>query len=502
MKKLFLFIALLFFTCLLSFAQTRNLRLAPTENPTNEKRKAVVIGMSNYGGFNYLPNTIKDAEDMTDVFRKLGFFVTQILNEDPEQLNDDLNKWYNTIENNDMAVFYFSGHGMEIEGINYLIPINYNFQSLANVKHKALNVSQVIDNMDERNVRMKLIILDACRSNDFKKTKGMNSSGGLASITAPKGTFIAFAASPGKEAADGGQYDLKNGVFTHFIKQELIKEGMPISAIFTRVANGVDIMTDGKQTPFTNSSLTETFFFIPRTNPTPNPNPAPTPTTVTTKYYYYIDQNGNESPKHFDSRENAMSAMKSNNLYGKIYSNMGEVFIVDKPAPSPSPQAEGVVINGVRWATRNVGTAPHTFAESPESYGGYYQWNRGATAFTENWNGNNTSVWGKANDPCPAGWRLPTSNELQSLKNAGNAWTTRNGVNGYLFGSGSNTLFLPAAGRRSSSGGSLGNVGTLGYYWSSAVSGTNASSLYFFSSYSNVYTLNRAYGFSVRCVAE
>ncbi|MDR1698537.1 MAG: fibrobacter succinogenes major paralogous domain-containing protein, partial [Prevotellaceae bacterium] len=169
----------------------------------------------------------------------------------------------------------------------------------------------------------------------------------------------------------------------------------------------------------------------------------------------------------------------------------------------------GITINGITWATRNVG-APGTFVASPEDYGEYYQWNKGTTGFllyddyyaSAYAEGN---AWLPENDPCPAGWRVPTDAEFDNLiASTDHSWTSSNGVNGYRFGCGSNSLFLPAAGGRSGSDGSIGYAGSLGYYWSSTPYDSHgAHGLYFSSGY--VYTSyfsNRAYGHSVRCVTE
>ena len=177
---------------------------------------------------------------------------------------------------------------------------------------------------------------------------------------------------------------------------------------------------------------------------------------------------------------------------------------------------EWVEINGVKWATRNV-DMPGTFAANPEDAGMFYQWNRqlgwSSTDPMVNSNGDTTwdetpatgDTWAKANDPCPTGWRVPTKEELQSLANYFSVWTTTlNGVTGRVFGGCNNTLFLPAAGCRNDSTGERYHVGTYGYYWSSTpISTTDAYLLDFSSSY--VYAsnrINRANGFSVRCVAE
>ena len=143
---------------------------------------------------------------------------------------------------------------------------------------------------------------------------------------------------------------------------------------------------------------------------------------------------------------------------------------------------EGVVINGIRWATHNVGRTPGTFVENHEDIGGHFVFNGALNA-------------------CPQGWRLPTQRELQSLVDAGSEWTTKNGVNGRLFGSGSNQVFLPAAGLRAPPG-MFSVVGEMGYYWSSLASGVFGSYLGFSSIDIGVDLVSPGIGFSVRCVAK
>ena len=139
----------------------------------------------------------------------------------------------------------------------------------------------------------------------------------------------------------------------------------------------------------------------------------------------------------------------------------------------PATFDEGVVINGIRWATRNV-DAPGTFAESPESFGMFFQWNRrkGWSAVdrdVEGWDNTDAggAKWYAKNDPCPEGWRVPTAMELRSLNNARSRWITQNGVYGRTFGNRRNQIFLPATGWRI--GGDNGRIihkGDWGLYWS------------------------------------
>jgi len=175
----------------------------------------------------------------------------------------------------------------------------------------------------------------------------------------------------------------------------------------------------------------------------------------------------------------------------------------------PSNKEEGIVINGKRWATCNV-AAPGTFAINSEDDGMMYQWNRekGWSSKDEeiiDWDTStpNGNKWEKDNDPCPVGWRVPTRNELQSLLDAGSEWTTLNGETGCIFGSGDNTIFLPATGYRNLSDGALGSQGADGYYWSSTSSSyTLAYLLYFRSTAQGTSNDSKSYGFPIRCIAE
>jgi uncharacterized protein (TIGR02145 family) len=175
---------------------------------------------------------------------------------------------------------------------------------------------------------------------------------------------------------------------------------------------------------------------------------------------------------------------------------------------------EGVVINGVKWATRNVDVF-QTFAPTPESFGMLYQWNRKKAWNTidkvvENWIVSlpTGTEWEKSDDPCPCGWRLPTLHEFELLINSNNTWTKVNNIWGRRFGSGDSTIFLPAVGYRTRGNGLNGrfnDTGRLGYYWSSTqYSSTNAHLLLFF--YGNVDTggvgSDKRDGYSVRCVSE
>jgi len=177
-----------------------------------------------------------------------------------------------------------------------------------------------------------------------------------------------------------------------------------------------------------------------------------------------------------------------------------------------------VLINGVKWATRNV-DMPGAFAANPEDAGMYYQWNRkvgwSTTDPIVNSDGgtewdypeDECVIWEKHNDPCPEGWRVPTETEIQSLTSVrvNRVWTTENGVNGCRFTdiSSGNSIFLPAAGYRYSGNGTLVNVGISGFYQSNTqCTATSAYIMFLNRSYPIVDFWGKESGNSIRPVAE
>ena len=183
------------------------------------------------------------------------------------------------------------------------------------------------------------------------------------------------------------------------------------------------------------------------------------------------------------------------------------------PVVTP-PEKEWVVINGIKWATRNV-DMPGTFAAKSENAGMFYQWNKktgwSGTNPIKNSNGDTKwdstkadgDTWAKENDPCPKGWRVPTREELQNLVSTGSKWITKNGIKGRVFSSGDSTVFFPAPGFRFDNNGNLRDVGENGVYWSTtSFDSGNAYYMTFGTMNARTDYDPRSFGYSVRCVAE
>jgi uncharacterized caspase-like protein len=176
----------------LVFAQPQASRqVVPAEG---SRRLALVIGNNAYPQMR-LANSINDERGMASVLREAGFQVQQAEDVDLRRLEQSVQSFVGSIRPGDVALFYYSGHGMQIDGENYLIPVSFSAASETDAKYESYSLSRVADGLQERGAALKVMILDACRDNPFRTTRG--GARGLASMTGARGSFIAFATDPG-----------------------------------------------------------------------------------------------------------------------------------------------------------------------------------------------------------------------------------------------------------------------------------------------------------------
>ena len=225
-----------------------------------KSRVALIIGNSNYI-VSPLRNTINDANDMALTLSSLGFETIKHINVNHIEMERSVRLFREKINNADVGLFYFSGHGCQVDGQNYLIPIGVRIESEIDVKYKSLPVGYLLDQMEKAKNPMNIIILDACRNNPFKGFRSYNK--GFTVIDAPSGSFIAYATSPNSIAADGY---IRNGIYTKYLLNELKRKDLPIEQVFKRVRISVKNETNKKQIPWESSSLTADFYFNPSKN--------------------------------------------------------------------------------------------------------------------------------------------------------------------------------------------------------------------------------------------
>lgn len=232
-------------------ADNRNLSV---QAGNTEKRIALVIGNSNYKP-NPLKNPVNDARDIAAALKKLGFEVIEKTDATQKEMNRAIAQFGEKLNANTVALFFYAGHGMQVRGKNYLIPIDAQIGSESAVRAEAVDMDAVLDQFSASPLSM--VILDACRNNPFER-KFRSAGGGLAQMDAPKGTLIAYATAPGKTAADG---DGRNGVYTSELLKALSTPELKVEEVFKRVRANVARSTGDAQIPWEASSLVGDFYF-------------------------------------------------------------------------------------------------------------------------------------------------------------------------------------------------------------------------------------------------
>jgi hypothetical protein len=222
---------------------------------SSKKKVALIIGNSSYKYSNKLNNTVNDANEMAVTLTQLGFDVIKINDGTYEQMKNAVYAFGDRVQDVDVSLFYYAGHGLEVDGANYLVPVDADIQSALDVKQKAIPVTGILRTIESSNHEgLNMIILDACRNNPFPT--GKRGGSGLAKVNAPSGTIIAYATDPGSVASDGtGSHGLYTG---ELIKQ--IKISQRIEDVFMNTRNNVEELSKGAQRPWEEARLKGIFY--------------------------------------------------------------------------------------------------------------------------------------------------------------------------------------------------------------------------------------------------
>jgi len=223
-----------------------------------EKRVALVIGNGAYAA-GPLANAANDATDMADVLGRRKFEVTLLTNADKSRMETAIEEFGKSLHQGGVGLFYYAGHAMQIEGVNYLIPVAARINKEGDVKHQAVDVGLVLTEMEGSRNRLNVVILDSCRDNPFARSD-RSAASGLARMDAPSGTLIAYSTAPGKTAADGSG---RNAVYTGSMLKYMDTPGLEVGSMFKRVRSEVETVTEGRQTPWESTSVKGDFFFTP-----------------------------------------------------------------------------------------------------------------------------------------------------------------------------------------------------------------------------------------------
>ncbi|MCC6468078.1 MAG: caspase family protein [Alphaproteobacteria bacterium] len=219
--------------------------------PTAEPRLALVIGNSTYEK-QALKNPANDARAVAQSLRKLGFTVIERVDAGKKAMEDAILEFGEKLRAGGVGLFYYAGHGVQVRGHNYLVPLDASLPSEASVRVQAVDVDLVLEQMTEARNRANVVILDACRNNPFIAAR-RGAGAGLAAIDAARGTLIAYSTAPGTVAVDGSG---ANSPYTASLVRAIEQPGLTVEELFKRVRSTVLEATQGAQTPWESSSLT------------------------------------------------------------------------------------------------------------------------------------------------------------------------------------------------------------------------------------------------------
>jgi hypothetical protein len=257
-----------------------------------EPRTALVIGNAAYSN-DPLSNPINDATDVAQTLEELGFAVTLLTDSDWRTMDVAIEKFSQQLQQGGVGVFYYAGHGVQVNGVNYLVPIDAELERERDVLREALSLNYVINLMEQAEAGVNILIIDACRDNPFyrqwRSVRGAFSERGLALAVPPQGTIISFATEPGGFANDGNG---RNSPYTENLLKHIRSEGEDVATMFRRVRADTIDSTNGDQVPWYQEPLIGSFSFNPvsevTVSPTPtnlpSPNPPPsTPDVISTQ---------------------------------------------------------------------------------------------------------------------------------------------------------------------------------------------------------------------------
>jgi Caspase domain len=218
-------------------------------------RRALLIGNAAYSD-SPLGNPVNDATDLASLLRRLGFEVTLHRDADKPTMEQAIDRFTHGVPRGSAGLFFFAGHGVQIDGMNYLVPIGARFRAASDVKYHAVAADWVLARMEESGMDVKLLLLDACRNNPLGRSWTRALSRGLAVMETPQSALLAYATSPGKTASDGAG---RNSPFTVQLLRELAIPGRDIEVALKAVRAGVQQSTKGEQIPWVASSMTGDF---------------------------------------------------------------------------------------------------------------------------------------------------------------------------------------------------------------------------------------------------
>ena len=335
--------------------------LASAADAAVERRVALVIGNSAYQFTPHLPNPTNDADGVAAALQRLGFEVSKGIDLDRAETELIIREFARKLPGADVALFFYAGHGMQVARQNYLIPIDAQLADETDLHFEATDLNLVLGLM-EREPRVNLVFLDACRDNPLSQklarsmgaTRSTAVGRGLALVDAQAGSMVVYATEPDKVALDG---DGSHSPFTAALLSHMETPGLSISDMMIRVRNDVKASTHGQQVPREDSSLTSSFYFQPAaavaTTESPAPSAAPVaaaPAAVDKEGVFWESIKDSASPAPFeaylaqfpDGTFASLARLRLQELAAKPAESAAEQVAALPPAASAEPAPEQI----------------------------------------------------------------------------------------------------------------------------------------------------------------
>ncbi|HRK52636.1 MAG TPA: FISUMP domain-containing protein [Cyclobacteriaceae bacterium] len=450
-----------------------------------QQKYALIIGVKSYQYVAPLQNSLNDAHDIAATLKKKGFTVVELYDPATKRVMlDGILKYFKLLQDQDNAtgLVFYSGHGMQVKGVNYLIPTQANPQIEADLDDQCVNMDYVMRAIEQAGNELNIFIVDACRNNPFRSFSRTGEKG-LSMVDTPNGSYIVYATKPGSVASDGSG---RNGLFTSKLLKYMNSEGLNIEQVFKNVARDVAIASGDTQRPWIASDYTGDFFFTPVsevldtklvTKPIVKPEPV-APTIAIAKDYTHSETSGY-------SVKVGMQTWFSKNLNVDHFAN-----------GDPIPEAR----TPEEWSRADANKLPAWcyYDSDPlngQTYGKLYNW------YAVN----------DSRGLAPKGWHIPNNKEwtvlIEYLGGEATAGLSIKSTTAWdENGNGNNSSGVEALpGGYRNPDGTFGPLGKYSNWWSSSEY-NSYSAWYYLLSYSNNGVGRSSYskgcGISVRCVRD